>query len=110
MSRLVVALCTSNAIAVFLLLWRPAKVLVFRLKARFASAQPITPDLLGQDYVPPLPKPIADALERSRLCFLATASGLEPHLSLMRFSYCRGLLDPSSEVMFQCPLHRLSVI
>jgi hypothetical protein len=51
--------------------------------------------------VPPLPKPIADALERSRLCFLATAgASLEPHLSLMRFSYCRGLGEPEpSEVM-----------
>jgi len=59
---------------------------------------------LGQDYEPPLPKPVADALERSRLCFLATAGcatsdTLEPHLSLMRFTYARGLEEPDSEVM-----------
>lgn len=53
-------------------------------------------ELLGKDYAPPLPQPIADALERSCLCFLATAGAtLEPHLSLMRYSYTAGL-DPSS--------------
>lgn len=59
--------------------------------------------LLGRDYSPPLPKPVADALDRSCLCFLATAgSSLEPHLSLMRYTYTSGL-DPDdderSEVM-----------
>lgn len=59
-------------------------------------------ELLGKDYTPPLPQPVAEALERSCLCFLATANALEPHLSLMRYTYTRGL-DPSlpeqSEVM-----------
>ena len=59
-------------------------------------------ELLGKDYSPPLPKPVADALERSCLCFLATSNNLEPHLSLMRYTYTRGL-DPNdhlgSEVM-----------
>ena len=54
--------------------------------------------------MPPLPEPVADALNRSRLCFLATASGglqeqPEPHLSLMRFTYTAGLEEPGSEVM-----------
>ena len=44
--------------------------------------------LLGKDYLPPLPQPVADALDRSCLCFLATAGTgremVEPHLSLMR--------------------------
>ena len=59
-------------------------------------------ELLGKDYTPPLPQPVAEALDRSCLCFLATANALEPHLSLMRYTYTRGL-DPSlpeqSEVM-----------
>lgn len=58
--------------------------------------------LLGQDYEPPLPQPVADALERSRLCFLATTGqSLEPHLSLMRFTYTTGLdpKEPNSEVL-----------
>uniref|UniRef100_A0A7S2IJN9 Pyridoxamine 5'-phosphate oxidase N-terminal domain-containing protein n=1 Tax=Haptolina brevifila TaxID=156173 RepID=A0A7S2IJN9_9EUKA len=55
--------------------------------------------LLGKDYVPPLPKPIADALERSCLCFLATAgSEHTPHLSLMRFTYTKEF-EENSEVM-----------
>ena len=59
-------------------------------------------NLLDHDYVPPLPQPVADALQRSQVCFLATAGGnLEPHLSLMRFTYCRGIdsEDPSDEVL-----------
>lgn len=59
--------------------------------------------LLGHDYTPPLPMPVAEALERSCLCFLATtSSSLEPHLSLMRYTYTRSLdpdQDPNSEVM-----------
>ena len=46
--------------------------------------------LLGKDYLPPLPQPVADALDRSCLCFLATAGTgsemVEPHLSLMRYT------------------------
>ena len=56
--------------------------------------------LLGKDYTPPLPKPVADALDRSCLCFLATAGtgreSLEPHLSLMRYTYTSGL-DPDDD-------------
>lgn len=67
-----------------------------------SSPQPV-PSLkgyLGKDYEPPLPKPVADALERSCLCFLATAGmSNEPHLSLMRFTYSKGLEEDKSEVM-----------
>ena len=46
--------------------------------------------LLGKDYLPPLPQPVADALDRSCLCLLATAGTgsemVEPHLSLMRYT------------------------
>ena len=53
--------------------------------------------LLGRDYTPPLPQPVADALDRSCLCFLATTGqSLEPHLSLMRYTYTSGL-DPDDE-------------
>ena len=64
-------------------------------KQRGAPPSPPTPPppnealggLLGRDYTPPLPKPVVDALDRSCLCFLATASqSLEPHLSLMRYT------------------------
>eukprot|EP00322_Chrysochromulina_rotalis_P011024 CAMPEP_0115866148 /NCGR_PEP_ID=MMETSP0287-20121206/20099_1 /TAXON_ID=412157 /ORGANISM="Chrysochromulina rotalis, Strain UIO044" /LENGTH=251 /DNA_ID=CAMNT_0003320705 /DNA_START=63 /DNA_END=818 /DNA_ORIENTATION=- len=56
---------------------------------------------VDQDYVPPLPKPVADALERSSLCYLATAGGTgsEPHLSLMRFTFTVGLEEKNSEVL-----------
>ena len=60
---------------------------------------PLTP-YLDRDYVPPLPQPVADALDRSCLCFLATAGSeserVEPHLSLMRFTYTSGL-DPNDD-------------
>ena len=56
-------------------------------------------DLTGVDYTPPLPQPVADALSRACLCFLATSSGDEPHLSLMRFTYMRSLTEPGSEVL-----------
>jgi len=56
--------------------------------------------LLGKDYLPPLPQPVADALDRSCLCFLATAGTgremVEPHLSLMRYTYTSGL-DPDDD-------------
>lgn len=69
-------------------LWRPA------------TGQPSLEGYLGKDYVPPLPKPVASALERSCLCFLATAGAAnEPHLSLMRFTYTAGLEDECSEVL-----------
>jgi hypothetical protein len=56
--------------------------------------------LLDKDYEPPLPKPVADALQRSCLCFLATTQSDQPHLSLMRFTYAAGLgEDKESEVM-----------
>ena len=55
---------------------------------------------LGKDYVPPLPRPVAEALERSCLCYLATSGeNHEPHLSLMRFTYTAGLEEPLSEVL-----------
>ena len=42
---------------------------------------PLTP-YLDRDYVPPLPQPVADALDRSCLCFLATAGSDESRYSL----------------------------
>jgi nitroimidazol reductase NimA-like FMN-containing flavoprotein (pyridoxamine 5'-phosphate oxidase superfamily) len=54
---------------------------------------------LNEDYVPPLPQPIAIALERSCLCFLATSVSESPHLSLMRFTYCASLENPQDEVL-----------
>ena len=43
-----------------------------------------------KEYVPPLPDEIVAVLKRSRLCFLATQSEGEPHLSLMNFTYHRN--------------------
>lgn len=56
-------------------------------------------NLLGRDYVPPLPEPVAHVLNRACLCFLATANEFTPHLSLMRFTYCKSLREPGSEVL-----------
>lgn len=39
------------------------------------------------DIFPPLPQEVVDLLNISKLCFLATVSGNEPHLSLMNFTY-----------------------
>ena len=39
------------------------------------------------EYFPPLPSEVVDLLNISKLCFLATVSGSEPHLSLMNFTY-----------------------
>ena len=95
---LITILAASNSLLLAKLLYPTAKTLLLSLRSQLRrlfgkkTGDPLTPELLGQDYVPPLPKPIAEALERSCLCFLATAgSTLEPHLSLMRFTYCRGL-------------------
>ena len=69
-------------------------------ECRDAAASEDLDGLLGKDYTPPLPQPVADALQRSQICFLATAGhSLEPHLSLMRFTYCRGLDGKVDEVM-----------
>jgi len=42
-----------------------------------------------QDFYPPLPEPCVTLLNASKLCFLATNSDDEPHLSLMNFTYHR---------------------
>jgi len=63
------------------------------------SRSPSLGGYLGKDYVPPLPKPVADSLFRSRLCYLATSGDNDPHLSLMRFTYTAGLEEDGSEVM-----------
>ena len=114
-SRLTGALVATNIALTCWVLWHERPTLLRHLLGawrRLLSAGPLpssaspewtSPSLnsyLGKDYVPPLPKPVADALERSRLCFLAT-SGLtnEPHLSLMRFTFTSGLEEPGSEVM-----------
>lgn len=55
--------------------------------------------LLGQDYEPPLPEPVAQALDRACLCFLATSNAVSPHLSLMRFTYTSSLLAHGAEVL-----------
>ncbi len=55
--------------------------------------------LTGAEYLPPLPEPVANALSRSCLCFLATSSDDEPHLSLMRFTYMRSLTNAASELL-----------
>lgn len=39
------------------------------------------------EFFPPLPNEVVDLLNISKLCFLATVSGNEPHLSLMNFTY-----------------------
>ena len=39
------------------------------------------------EYYPPLPNPVVTLLMASRLCFLATQSSNDPHLSLMNFTY-----------------------
>lgn len=40
--------------------------------------------------LPPLPDAVVSLLQISRLCFLATQSDGEPHLSLMNFTYCQS--------------------
>ena len=112
-SPLVLALSASNTLLVVHLLFpkwgsklyaKLCSLLNMRCRERLPGS-PISAGALGglvdEDYEPPLPKPVADALERSRLCFLATTgAALEPHLSLMRFTYTTGLdpAEPHSEV------------
>jgi len=108
------ALIASNAILVLSLLFlerneitRFARKLVHSFRNLFVSLpqERSSPTrslsgYLGKDYVPPLPKPVAEALERSCLCYLATAGETnEPHLSLMRFTYAAGLEEEDSEVL-----------
>ena len=79
--------------------WMGGRVSPPQSPSRLRSSEAGLRSYLGQDYQPPLPKPVADALERSCLCFLATAGKLEPHLSLMRFTYTASLEENNSEVM-----------
>ena len=55
--------------------------------------------LLGKDYLPPLPQPVADVLNVACLCFLATSDASSPHLSLMRFTYTKSLTEAGGEVL-----------
>lgn len=109
-SRMTQALLVTNVFAVAWIAWREVgPALVRRIRTHLGKLLPqgkpgslrrSLSGYLGQDYVPPLPKPVADALERSCLCFLATADATnEPHLSLMRFTYTAGLEAPNTEVM-----------
>ena len=103
MSRaLIVGLCASNAALLVALLFLSRKRLHTYLTAATSSATKhdhALGELLGRDYKPPLPHPIPQVLDEQCLCFLATTSELSPHLSLMRFSYCKSLEDPEGEVM-----------
>lgn len=91
---------TNAALLVHVFFGDRLRRLAQRLVSRSADAcdEPLE-QLLGRDYVPPLPGPVAAALDRSCLCFLATAAKDAPHLSLMRFTYCAGLAAPNTEVM-----------
>ena len=44
-------------------------------------------DMNTYEYYPPLPDPVVTLLMASRLCFLATQTTNDPHLSLMNFTY-----------------------
>ena len=47
------------------------------------------PSLSFDEYFPPLPNEVVEVLRTSKLCYLATQSDGNPHLSLMNFTYCR---------------------
>lgn len=115
-ARLIATLAASNALLLLHIayptaarrLWRRLRGVLQRVSGVPSPTSPRRPlpdakdldGLLGKDYTPPLPQPVADALQRSQICFLATAGhSLEPHLSLMRFTYCRGLDGKVDEVM-----------
>ena len=51
--------------------------------------QTFKPSSFNRDLIPPLPEDVVKLLQASRLCFLATSDGLNPHLSLMNFTYYR---------------------
>lgn len=49
----------------------------------------------NDEYIfPPLPEEVVSLLKLSKLCFLATANDLEPHLSLMNFTYFQVQCSP----------------
>jgi uncharacterized pyridoxamine 5'-phosphate oxidase family protein len=47
------------------------------------------PNSYLNEYFPPLPDEVVEVLRTSKLCYLATQSDGNPHLSLMNFTYCR---------------------
>ena len=47
------------------------------------------PNSYENEYFPPLPDEVVEVLRTSKLCYLATQSDGNPHLSLMNFTYCR---------------------
>ena len=55
--------------------------------------------MLDKPLPPPLPHPIPEVLDSTCLAYLATSSELSPHLSLMRFSFCKSLSKAGGEVV-----------
>ena len=101
---LVLGLCVSNAallVAVLVLSTERGRKRLAALipKTRRDSEDAALGTLLGKDYKPPLPHPIPEVLDRACLAYLATSSEASPHLSLMRFSYSKSLVDPDGEVV-----------
>jgi hypothetical protein len=92
------ALAATNLLLAALLVARRREKQVRRKATRTPSSEALAA-MLDTDLPPPLPHPIPEVLHNTCLAYLATSSADNPHLSLMRFSYCKSLRKAGGEVL-----------
>ena len=80
------ALCLF-ALTAFAVVLQKQRVINKRRKS--LSEKSRIPNSYENEYFPPLPDEVVEVLRTSKLCYLATQSDGNPHLSLMNFTYCR---------------------
>ena len=83
------AMNDKSAIGLFALV--ASSILIYKhfmKKVKKADTRRSSNTFLGE-YFPPLPDEVVEVLRTSKLCYLATQSDGNPHLSLMNFTYCR---------------------
>ena len=80
------ALCLFSLTAVAIVL---QKQRVISKRRKSLSEKSRIPNSYENEYFPPLPDEVVEVLRTSKLCYLATQSDGNPHLSLMNFTYCR---------------------
>lgn len=84
------SLATFSAINIFIVLYNSS----FRDKVLRKKHKEIT----GSSSVTAPPLEVINLLKSSKLCFLATVSNQEPHISLMNFTYDQVILNDKLKI------------
>ena len=93
-SRMTSLISTNNNYAVCMFSISAAALLMYRRRTNNRKKKGYfdniwKPNSYLNEYFPPLPDEVVEVLRTSKLCYLATQSDGNPHLSLMNFTYCR---------------------